>query len=631
MKILEFLKREKERVKIPRSVQKAIPIKAIYEDGIFEFEKNKYSKTFNFTDVNYEVAGKEEKENMFLGYGEILNLLDSNSYPKLTIINRKLNKIDFDNKIKFKLEDDDLTKYREEYNEILSKNSMDSKAMIQEKMLTITIDKKNIEEARAYFSRFGTELGNNFTKLDSKLTELDINERLRLFYDFYRVGEEDLYKFDIKECIRKGHNFKDYICPDTFEFKADYFKMGERYGRVLYLKEYASFIRDDIVSEFTELNKNMILSIDIKPVPMEIAIKKAERVRLGVETNIAKWQKKQNENNNFSAVIPYDLEIQRQESKEFLDDLITRDQRMFLATLTIVHTADSKEELDRDTESLKTIAGKRSCQLSVLKFQQLDGLNTVLPISEKRIDAQRTLTTESLSVFMPFKVQEIQDDKGIYYGKNTISKNMILIDRRELQNGNSFILGISGSGKSFTAKQEITTIALRDKDAEIIIIDPEAEYKSLIKSLGGEVVKISATSSNHINAMDLNRYYGDKDPVVAKSEFVLSLCEQAIGGKEITSVQKSIIDRCTAIVYRYYKQGNYQGTPPTLEDFRKVLLEQPEIEAKEIALALELFTKGSLNTFAKQTNVEVDNRILCYDIIDLGEQLMPLRNACNIR
>lgn len=629
MKILEFLKRDKERVKIPRSVQKTIPIKAIYEDGIFEACKNKYSKTFNFTDINYEVAGKEEKENMFLSYGEILNLLDSNSYPKLTIINRKLNKIDFDNKIKFKLEDDNLTKYREEYNDILSKSSMDSKAMIQEKMLTITIDKKNVDEARAYFSRCGTELSNNFTKLDSKFTELDINERLRILYDFYRVGEEDLYKFDIKECMRKGHSFKDYICPDTFEFKADYFKMGERYARVLYLKEYASFIRDDMVSELTELNKNMILSIDIKPVPMEVAIKKAERVRLGVETNIAKWQKKQNENNNFTAVIPYDLEIQRQESKEFLDDLITRDQRMFFATITIVHTADTKEELDRDTESLKSIASKRSCQLATLKYQQLDGLNTALPIREKQIDTKRTLTTESLAVFMPFKVQEIQDDKGIYYGKNTISKNMILIDRGELQNGNSFILGISGSGKSFTAKQEITTIALRDKDAEIIILDPEAEYKSLIKELGGEVVKISATSPNHINAMELNKFYGDKEPVIAKSEFVLSLCEQAIGGREITSVQKSIIDRCTSIVYRYYKQGNYQGTPPTLEDFRRVLLEQPEIEAKEIALALELFTKGSLNTFAKQTNVEVNNRILCYDIIDLGEQLMPIRNACN--
>lgn len=616
-------RKEKERIKIPRSVQQTIPIKKVYEDGIFEVGRNKYSRTFKFTDVNYAVAGQEDKERMFLGYGSILNLLDTGSNPKLTIINRKLNKVDFDNKIKLQLENDNLTKYRVEFNEILSKNSIDSKGMIQEKFLTITIDKKNIDETRHYFSRVGTELGNNFAKLNSKFTELDLTERLRVFYDFYRNGEEDIYKFNVKEFMRKGHNFKDYICPDSFEFKKDYFKIGNRYGRVLYLKEYASFIRDNIISELTELNKNMMLSIDIKPVPMEEAIKIAEKVRLGVETNITQWQRKQNENNNFSAVIPYDMERQREESKEFLDDLMTRDQRMFLSVLTIVHTADTKEELDNDTESLMTTAGKHLCQLSILRYQQLDGLNTAMPYGVKRIKATRTLTTESLSVFMPFKVQEIQDTKGIYYGKNTISKNLIMIDRKGLQNGNSFILGVSGSGKSFTAKQEITAIALRDKDCEQIIIDPDGEYAPLVKALGGEVIKISATSDNHINALDLNKNY-NKNPVASKSEFILSLCEQAIGGKDITSSQKTIIDRCTAIVYRYYKQGNYKGEPPTLEDFRKVLLEQEEKEAKEIALALELFTKGSLNTFSKQTNVRTNSKLICYDIKDLGEQLTPI-------
>lgn len=615
-------RKQREKIKVPRSVQQAIPIKIAYEDGIFQVAQNKYSKTFKFTDINYAVAGQEDKEMMFLNYGAILNLLDSGSNPKLTIINRKLNKVDFDSKIKLQVENDKLTKYRKEYNEILANNSIDSKGMIQEKLLTITIDKKNIEEARNYFSRTATEIGNSFSKLNSKFTELDINERLRIFYDFFRVGEEDLYKFDINKCMKKGHSFKDYICPDTFEFKADYFKMGNRYGRVLFLKEYASYIRDNIISELTDLNKNMMLSIDIKPVPMEEAIKKAERVRLGVETNITQWQRRQNANNNFSAVIPYDMERQREESKEFLDDLITRDQRMFLSVLTIVHTADTKEELDNDTESLLATARKHLCQLAVLKYQQLDGLNTVMPSGVRKINAMRTLTTESLSVFMPFKVQEIQDTQGVYYGKNVISKNMILIDRKNLQNGNSFILGVSGSGKSFTAKQEITSIALRDKDADIIILDPENEYKPLIKSLGGEVIKISATSDNHINALDLSKDYDDKKPIVAKSEFVLSLCEQVINN--ITPNQKAIIDRCTNIVYKYYEQGNYEGTPPTLDDFREVLLKQNEREAKEIALALELFTKGSLNTFSKQTNVETNNRLVCYDIIDLGEQLTPI-------
>lgn len=615
-------KEKEEKIKIPKSVQQAIPIKAIYEDGLFRVGNKGFSKTYKFSDVNYAIAGKEDKENMFLGYSTILNLLDSGSNPKLTIINRKLNKVDFNNKIKLPIGDDNLTEYRKELNDILSNNSIDSNGMIQEKLLTLTTSKKNIEETRNYFSRTGAELGNNFAKLNSQFCELNINERLRIFYDFFRVGEEDAFNFNIKDFMRKGHSFKDYICPDTFEFKADYFRMGDRYGRVLYLKEYASYIRDNIISELTDLNRNMMLSVDLEPVPQEKAIKMAEKIVLAVETNITKWQRSQNANNNFSAVIPYDLERQREESKEFLNDLITRDQRMFLSTLTIVHTADSKEELDNDTDALDAIARKHSCQLGILKYQQLDGLNTVMPAGVKRIKVTRTLTTESLAVFMPFKVQEIQDTGGIYYGKNVISKNMILLDRNSLQNGNSFILGVSGSGKSFTAKNEITQIALKDKNADIIIIDPEAEYKPLIKSLGGEVIKISSTSDNHINALDLSKDYDDKSPVTVKAEFILSLCEQVIN--DITPKQKAVIDRCAIAVYEHYKQGDYKGIPPTLEDFRELLLRQPEEEAKDIALALELFTKGSLNTFSKQTNVEVNNRLICYDIIDLGEQLTPI-------
>ena len=352
MKILnKLLKIDEDRFIVPKSVQQAIPIRTIYGDGIFKVAKNKYSRTFKFTDINYAVAGQEEQEIMFLGYGSILNLLDCGAESKLTIINRKLNKIDFDSKIRLELENDNLTKYRKELNTILANNSIDARGMIQEKLLTITIPKKNIDETRNYFSRTGTELANSFAKLNSNFIELEVNERLRIFYDFYRVGEEDVYNFDIKECMKKGHSFKDYICPDTFEFRKDYFKMGERYGRVLFLKEYATFIKDDIISELTELDKNMMLSIDIKPVPMEEAIKKAEKVRLGVETNIAQWQRRQNANNNYSAVLPFDLEKQREESREFLNDLISRDQKMFLGTITIVHTADSKEELDEDTES----------------------------------------------------------------------------------------------------------------------------------------------------------------------------------------------------------------------------------------------------------------------------------------
>ena len=319
------------------------------------------------------------------------------------------------------------------------------------------------------------------------------------------------------------------------------------------------------------------------------------------------------------------MEQQRQESKEFLDDLTTRDQRMFVCVLTMVLIADSKEQLDLDTESLLATGRKHLCQLAILKYQQKDGLNTSMPHGVRKINALRTLTTESLAVFMPFRVQEINHENGIYYGDNVISKNMIIADRRELLNGNSFILGVSGSGKSFTAKNEIVSIALRDPNADIIIIDPEREYPKLVEAMGGEDIHISATSENHINAMDMNADYGDgANPVILKSEFILSLCEHLMGSSNLGPKEKSIIDRCTAKVYRVYQQGNYQGIAPTLQDFREELLKQPEPEAKQIALAIELFTDGSLNTFAKNTNVDTNSRIICYDILDLGKQLLPI-------
>ena len=627
MKILNrtLFKKDKEKFKIPRSVQDAIPIDAMWEDGIFLVGKNKYSKCFKFTDINYSVASREDKEEMFLEYSELLNSFDTGATSKITIINRRLNKLDFQKTMFIKLEDDELDKYRKEYNKMLLDKATASNGIVQEKCITITIEKKNIEDARLYFLRIGTELINKFKELGSVCVELEAVERLQLFHDFYRVGEETAFNFDFISNMRKGHSFKDYICPDTFEIKDDYIKIGNRYARVLFLKEYANYIKDSMVAELTDINKNSMMSIDVIPIAMDEAVREAENRRLGVETNITNWQRRQNANNNFSAIIPYDLEMQREQSKEFLDDLITRDQRMFMSVLTMVHTAETKEELDNDTEEILTIARKNLCQFGVLKFQQLDGLNTAMPFGVRKIDTLRTLTTESLAVFMPFRVQEIRETNGIYYGQNVISKNMIIADRKKLLNGNSLVFGVSGSGKSFITKEEIVFTMLKDKNADVIVIDPENEYTPLVKALGGEVIKVSATSGNHINAMDMNKNYADgANPVILKSEFILSLCEQLIGSDNLGAKQKSIIDRCTASTYRYYLHGNYQGTPPTLQDFYQELLKQEETEAKEIALAIELFVNGSLNTFAKQTNVDTENRLICYNILDLGKQLLPL-------
>ena len=618
------LKQDREGFVLPRSVQDAIPIRRLWPDGIFQFG-SKFSKTIRFSDINYAIASKEDKTSMFLGYSELLNALDTGSTTKLTINNKRLNRQDFEQKILLPCQNDYLDGYRAEYNAMLMDKVTDSSnSVVQERYITLSVHRKTVEEARAFFDRVTADVTTRLSHLDAHSEELDAVERLRVLHDFYRTGEETEFHVDLRELMRKGHSFKDSICPDSLEFRKDYFMMGGKYGRVLFLKEYASYIKDSMISELTALNRTMMLSIDVIPVPTDEAVREMQNRLLGVETNVTNWQRRQNSNNNFSAVVPYDLEQQRKETREMLDDLTTRDQRMMLAVVTLVHLADSKEELDSDTDALQSAARKHLCQLATLNWQQADGLVTALPLGLRRIDALRTLTTEALAVLMPFKAQEVRDQGGVYYGQNVISKNLIIANRKELLNGNGFVLGVSGSGKSFTAKREMVNLALSTDD-DIIVIDPESEYRPLIEGLGGEVVNISAASPNHINAMDMEQGYGDgENPVVLKSEFLLSLCEQLMGDRMLSAKEKSIIDRCTASVYHSYIKGGYQGKAPTLQDFHAELLRQSEPEARDVALAIELFTEGSLNTFAKPTNVDTDARILCYDIRDLGKQLLPV-------
>lgn len=618
------LRQDRERFTVPKSVQDAIPIRRIWSDGVFQFG-SKFSRTIRFSDINYAIASKEDKTSMFLGYSELLNALDTGSTTKITINNKRLNQQNFERDILLPRQDDALDGGRAEYNAMLTDKATGAvSSVVQERYITVSTHKKSVEEARTFFDRTLNDITSRLSHLDSHSEELDAAERLRVLHDFYRTGEETEFRFDLKDSMRRGHSFKDAICPDSMEFKKDHFRLGKKFGRVLFLKDYASYIKDSMVNELTALNRTMMLSIDVIPVPTDEAVREMQNRLLGVETNVTNWQRRQNSNNNFSAMVPYDLEQQRKETREMLDDLTTRDQRMLFAVVTIVHLADSWAELNSDTETLQSIARKHLCQLSTLSWQQADGLVTALPFGLRRIDALRTLTTEALAVLMPFKAQEIHDQGGVYYGQNVISKNLIIANRKELLNGNGFVLGVSGSGKSFTAKREIVNLALATGD-DILVIDPESEYRPLIEGLGGEVIDISATSANHINALDMEQGYGDGDnPIVLKSEFLLSLCEQLIGAGKLSAKEKSIIDRCTAQVYHGYIRSLYQGDVPTLQDFHAELLRQPEPEARDVALAIELFTEGSLNTFAKQTNVNTDSRIVCYDIRDLGKQLQPV-------
>ena len=613
-------KQEKEKYKVPRRVQDLIPIRRIWEDGIFQVG-SQFSRTWKFSDINYQVASLEDKKVMFLDYSELLNSLDSGSTAKITTNNRALNRASFEQSVLMPMQSDRRDEYRREYNGVIMSKATTGNGIVQEKYLTITVPKKNIEEARSYFTRIGADLAAHYAALGSKCVELDATERLRILHDFYRQGEEADFHFSIRDMMKKGHDFRDYICPDFIERHSDYLILGGKYCRTLYLKDYANYIRDSFVCELTDLNRNMMLSIDIIPIPMDEAVREVENRLLGVETNITNWQRRQNANNNFSAVIPYDMEQQRRESKEFLDDLTARDQRMMQGVLTMVLCADSKEQLDADTDQILSLSRQKMCQMAVLKYQQTDGLNTVLPIGTRKINAFRTLTTESLAVFMPFKVQEIQDKGGIYFGENAISHNLILCNRENLLNQSSFILGVPGSGKSFSAKELIAFLILNTQD-DVLICDPEGEFAPMVQAMGddvGTVIHVTAGGKDRLNAMYMVEGYGENNPIVEKSQFIMSLVEQ-IDKNGVGPQHKSIIDRCTAQVYQ---EAAETGIIPTLSTLREKLLVQPEAIAREIALSLELFTTGSLDIFGHGSNVDLDKRVVVFNIHDLGEQLKP--------
>lgn len=612
------LKTDKEKYKVPRSVQDHIPIRTIYEDGILKVG-NRFSKSFVFRDINYQVAGKEDKEKLFRLYEDFLNSLDSSATAKITIQNRQMLRDELDGSVLMEEKGDGLDEYREEYNQMIEEKAVGASGIYQQKTLTLSVARKTVEEARSFFSRITPELESHFLSLGSKLKVLSTEERLKTLHDFYR-GEEDPFSYDFLETVKKGEDLRDLLAPDSIERHKDYLIIGEKYVRTFFIRDFGTYLKDSFLSEVTDIAKHMLVSLDIVPVPTEEAVKEVEKRLLGVETNITNWQRKQNQNQNFSAVIPYDLEVQRKESKEFLKDLTARDQRMYLCVTTILLEANTMEELDRDTDILKTVTSKHQCSLCPLTFQQMEGLHTALPLGARQIDAFRTLTTESLAALMPFKVQEVMDEGGVYFGENAISHNLILCNKENLLNQSAFLLGVPGSGKSFSAKELITFLILNTQD-EVLICDPEGEYSALIEAMGevGQTVHIAAGGKDRLNAMDMVDGYGEHNPVVVKSEFILSLIEQ-MDKEGVGPQHKSIIDRCVASLYA---ECTLSGQTPTLCKLREKILEQPEPEAKQIALSLELYTTGSLDIFGKESNVNLQKRVVVFDIHGLGAQLKP--------
>ena len=614
-------KSERDQFFIPRSVQQSIPVKCIYGDGIWQVGR-KHSRTWRFSDVNYAAASDEDRRAIFLSYGGVLNSLPTDAAAKITIINHRLNPVDFERTILMKERGDGLDKYRRESNGILTQRAAESNHLVQEKYITLSIAQRRIEETRAYFRRVDTNLSKSFGRLDSGARPLSNHDRLRILHDFFRPGEEQYFTFDLSAAIRRGMDFRDLICPDGLQFKAGHFEMGDKVGRVLFLKDYASYIEDDMISDLSDFPRSLMLSIDILPIPTDEAVREVQGRILGVETDITRWQQRQNDKNNFPATVPYELEQLRAETKEFLSDLTERDQRMIFAVVTLVHIADTLEQLDADTEALLAIGREHLCQFSTLRYQQEDGLNTVLPYGLRRVKAMRTLTTESAAVLMPFRVQEIQDPGGLSYGINAISKNLLICDRKRLISPHAFYLGVSGSGKSVGMKNTILNVALATGD-DILIIDAEREYGPLVKALGGEVIEISPHSGHHINPLEVAGDYDGENPVALKSEIITSILEQQMGVGRLTGSHKSIIDRCTANVYQTYFKSKGAAPMPLLTDWRNEVMRQVDPEAREIALAAELITEGSLNVFAHPGNVDMDNRIIALDLYEMGEQLRP--------
>ena len=616
-------KQNKEKFHVPRNAQQTIPIDTIYEDGIFRMG-TRYSKTYRFVDINYSIASEESKENIIKNYKDLLNSFDSTVTVKITINNRKIDLAQFKDDVLLKLKNNEkYDRFIREYNQMLLENMAKSENIIQEKYITVTCFKKDVTEARIFFARLVNDLSSHFSRLGSALIELNLNERLKILHDFYRNGEEEFFDFDLSYSAKRGRSFKDDICPRAPVFKNKYFQLGDKFGRVLYISKYPQFLKDKVVSDLCSINKNLMYSMDIITIPTDEAVTETENRLLGIATNIANYSRKQAANNNFAGSIPYDMEKQQEEIKEFLDDLTVRDEKMMLVNITIVHLADSLEELDADTEVLKSIARSNVCELTPIFFasRQLDALVTALPIGINRLDTMvRTLLTESVAAFMPFRAQEIIEKGGIWYGNNAITNNLIICNKENLKNPNAFVLGVPGAGKSFLVKQEIE-LAMASTDDDILICDPEGEYDIIMNEFGGEIIEIYAGGKDYINAMDITLGYGDSgDPYKDKAQFILSLIESANRGT-VSLEERSILDRCINIVYQNYEQT---GIMPTLKTLRETLIQQPEPQAKSLALKMELFTIGSMDLFAHHTNVNTKSRVISYNIHKLDKNMKTM-------
>ena len=620
----ELKKASEPLYKAPKSIQQTIEIMKVAENGIFEVAKNRFSKCYRFQDINYTTTNETEQIDIFERYCKFLNSLDVSF--KITINNKNKDMEQVRDYVFLQRKDDGYDGFRSIYNNIMEQKIHEGRQGIeQERYLTITIERKNFEEAKAQFATIEASVHKAFGELGAEIVPLSGNERIKVLYDYYHLGDENSFDFDIREARKVGADFRNDLCNGMIQFYPDYFKDEKKFCRALFIKKYPSSLSDRFLNEITSLPVHSITSIDVVPIPKDMTTKILQKKYLGIESDIIKQQRVRNKNNDFSSEISYNKRIEKKEIEEIMDDVRENDQCLYYVSVTIILMADTKEELDSMTETVETIGKRNSVTIEEHYLKQRESLNTALPIGVRQVETMRTMLTQSLAVLMPFNVQELNDKQGCYYGINQVSKNINIGNRKKLINGNGFVFGVPGSGKSFFCKMEMGSVFLSGND-EIIVIDPMNEYFDIAQTYGGTVVNMSTYTDNYVNPLDMDVWSLDlndsRGMIREKGEFMLGLCEQCMG-ESLNSRQKSIIDRCVRKLYIEIAR-NREKYVPIMSDFYEILMNQPEDEAKDIALSLELFVNGSLNIFNHQTNVDVDNRFTVYGIRDLGTELSPI-------
>ena len=612
-----------------KSAQDSIPYERIWPDGICRVADGRYTKTIQFQDINYQLSQNEDKTAIFEGWCEFLNYFDSSIHFQLSFLNLVASQETFASRIQIPMQGDDFDSIRAEYSQMLQNQlAKGNNGLIKTKYLTFAIEADSLRTAKPRLERIETDILNNFKRLGVSAEPLDGRARLAQLHAIFHMDEQLPFRFEWEWLAPSGLSTKDFIAPSSFAFRTGkQFQMGKKHGAASFVQILAPELNDRMLADFLDMESSMIVSLHIQSVDQVKAIKTVKRKITDLDRSKIEEQKKAVRAGYDMDIIPSDLATYGNEAKKLLQDLQSRNERMFLVTFLVLNTADTPRQLDNNIFQASSIAQKYNCQLTRLDFQQEEGLMSCLPLGLNQIEIQRGLTTSSTAIFVPFTTQELfQNGKeALYYGINALSSNLIMVDRKLLKNPNGLILGTPGSGKSFAAKREIANCFLITED-DIIICDPESEYAPLVDRLHGQVIRISPTSPHHINPMDLNLDYSDdENPLSLKSDFILSLCELIVGGKEgLQPVQKTIIDRCVRLVYKDYLNNPCPENMPILEDLYNLLRGQDEKEAQYIATALEIYVTGSLNVFNHRTNVNIRNRIVGYDIKELGKQLKKI-------